>query len=241
MSQQNAAGEKKSRRLQISSSDDQPSTGDKVSETELSTECPFMRESQTAETTETQGEIPSSPTEAPVESPEEELAKLQAMLEEVESRCAYAEDQHLRLAAELQNYKRRVQREKEDLTLYAIEGLVTELIPILDNFERAMEVNVDSPAAECLMAGVKMIHSQLLNALGNCGVKRINALGETFDPHLHEAVAREESTALPPNVVVAELAKGYLLHDRVLRPARVRVTVKPESESVPESAPEEEQ
>lgn len=165
---------------------------------------------------------------------EEEMGKLQEMLSELEQKCAFAEDQHLRVVAELQNYKRRVQQEKEQLTRFAIESLVTELIPTLDNFERAMEVKVDSAGAECLMAGVKMIYEQIQNVLARHGVERIEALGADFDPHLHEAVEKEESTALPPNVIVRELAKGYTLHGRLLRPARVRVTVRPEEKPSPE-------
>jgi molecular chaperone GrpE len=162
---------------------------------------------------------------------EEEMAKLQDLLTDLEHKCAFAEDQHLRVVAELQNYKRRVQQEKEQLTKYALEGVVVELIPVLDNFERAMEVKVDSPGAECLMAGVRMIYEQLQSALAGHGVQRIEALGQDFDPHLHDAVEREPSSALPPNVVVAELAKGYQLSGRVLRPAKVRVTVAPATEA----------
>jgi len=161
---------------------------------------------------------------------EEEMAKLQDVLTELEQKCAFAEDQHLRVVAELQNYKRRVQQEKEQLAKFALEGVVTELIPVLDNFERAMEVKVDSPGAECLMAGVRMIYDQLQTVLANHGVERIDALGQDFDPHLHDAVEKELSTALPPNVVVAERAKGYQLGGRVIRPAKVRVTVAAETD-----------
>lgn len=190
-------------------------------------ECPFIPgEQDAAPAAEQLAEEAAAEDEG--EATQEQPADLEEALAELEEKCAYAQDQHLRVAAELQNYKRRVQQEKEQLVRFATEGLVTELIPILDNFERAMEVDVDSPGAECLMAGVKMIRDQLHRALEAHGLERIEALGETFDPNLHEAVEREETTALPSDVVVAELAKGYRMHDRVIRPSRVRVTVKPE-------------
>jgi molecular chaperone GrpE len=189
-------------------------------------ECPFIpQKREDAPVAEEVAEQVAAQEEG--ESAQEQPADLEGALAELEEKCAYAQDQHLRVAAELQNYKRRVQQEKEQLVRFATEGLVTELIPVLDNFERAMEVDVDSPGAECLTAGVKMIHDQLHRALEAHGLERIEALGETFDPNLHEAVEREETTALPPDVVVAELAKGYRMHDRVIRPSRVRVTVKP--------------
>ena len=121
-----------------------------------------------------------------------------------------------------------MQKEKDQLIRYATDSLVIELIPVLDNFERAMEVEVDSPGAECLMAGVRMIYDQLQRVLEAQGVEPIEALGETFDPDLHEAVEREETNALPPDVIVSEIAKGYRMHQKVLRPSKVRVTVRPE-------------
>lgn len=158
------------------------------------------------------------------------IAELEGVIPELKEKCAYAEDQHLRLAAELQNYKQRVRKEKEQLVRFATESLVCELLPVLDNFERAMQVDPDSPAGQNLLAGVKMILDQLLQVLGSQGVDPIEALGEPFDPNLHEAVDREETTALPPDVVVAELARGYRMHDRVIRPSKVRVSAQPSDE-----------
>ncbi len=158
------------------------------------------------------------------------IAELEGVIPELKEKCAYAEDQHLRLAAELQNYKQRVRKEKEQLVRFATESLVSELLPVLDNFERAMQVDADSPAGENLLAGVKMILDQLLQVLGSQGVEPIEALGEPFDPSLHEAVEREETKALPPDVVVAELARGYRMHDRVIRPSKVRVSARSSDE-----------
>jgi len=222
MGKTNAEGGNGPRRIRISSPEDEP-----LAEPEAA-ECPFVPGADAAS-----AEIPAAvqiENDADEQATEEEMGKLQELLGELEQKCAFAEDQHLRVVAELQNYKRRVHQEKEQIARFALEGLVTELIPTLDNFERAMEVTVDSAGAECLMAGVKMIHDQLQTVLAGHGVERIEALGADFDPHLHEAVEKEESTALPPNVVVRELAKGYALNGRLLRPARVRVTVPPAPE-----------
>ena len=219
MDQSNAEGRNGPRRIPISAPEEErPDEG-----APEASECPFVPGAD-----EMPAEVPTAvetPGGADEQATEEEMGKLQEMLGDLEQKCAFAEDQHLRVVAELQNYKRRVQQEKEQLSRFALEGLVTELIPTLDNFERAMEVKVDSTGAECLMAGVKMIYDQVQNVLAAHGVERIEALGADFDPHLHEAVEKEESTALPPNVVVKELAKGYTLNGRLLRPARVRVTV----------------
>jgi len=127
----------------------------------------------------------------------------------------------------MHNYKRRVQQEKDLLKRYANEAIVAELIPVMDNFERAMEVPVESSDGECLMAGVQMIYNQLHGALEGHGVRQVLTEGQTFDPNLHEAVEREESAEHPLGTIVKELAKGYMIGDRLIRPARVRVIVEP--------------
>jgi molecular chaperone GrpE len=231
MDRSHTGNPKSPRRIEISEADGE--VRESAAEETTDAECPFLSEGSDA--------APGSPGEAATSEAQElaqeeeqaaeaEMTKLQEMLAELETKCAFAEDQHLRVVAELQNYKRRVQQEKQQLAQFATEGLVTELILVLDNFERAMEVPVDSAGAECLRAGVQMIYDQVQNVLTSHGVERIEAFGQDFDPHLHEAVEKEESTVLPPNVIVAELAKGYQLNGRLLRPARVRVTVRPADE-----------
>jgi len=227
MGQSNAEGRNGPRQIPISAAaDDRPQEA--VESTREPSECPFVPGAdERSAGAPAAVETPSGTDE---QATEEEMGKLQEMLGELEQKCAFAEDQHLRVVAELQNYKRRVQQEKEQLVRFALEGLVTDLIPTLDNFERAMEVRVESAGAECLMAGVKMIYDQVQNVLAAHGVERIEALGADFDPHLHEAVEKEPSAALPPNVIVGELARGYTLNGRLLRPARVRVTVQSEEQ-----------
>jgi len=213
------------RRIEITTPQDEATTGAKAHDTTEPAECPSIADTEAASGAGRPGA--EQPVLAESEAADEELAKLQDMLGDLERRCAYAEDQHLRVAAELQNYKRRVQQEKEQLVRYAGEGLITELIPIVDNFERALEVPVDSAGSECLMAGVRMVYDQLLRVFAEHGVEGIECLGADFDPYRHEAVQREETTALPPDVITAELAKGYTLNGRVIRPAKVRVTAAP--------------
>ena len=223
MDRSGAHDRKGPRRIEVTEPEDETRATDDCPE---ASECPFAPEAGGAAAAET-----ALTTEEEGRAAEEEMGKLQEMLADLEQRCTFAEDQHLRVVAELQNYKRRVQQERDQLARYALEGLLTELIPVLDNFERAMEVTVDSPDGECLMTGVKMIYDQIQNVLAGYGAARIDALGQDFDPHLHEAIEKEPSTALPPNVVVRELAKGYQLNGRLLRPAKVRVTVRPEGEA----------
>jgi molecular chaperone GrpE len=213
------------RRIEITTPDAEGSSPGEASRPAEPTECPFAAAAPEGPT----ADVPLAPQPMLPEggAADEELAKLQEMLGDLERKCAYAEDQHLRVAAELQNYKRRVQQEREQLVRYANEGLIAELIPIVDNFERALDVPVDSAGSECLMAGVRMIYDQLLRLLTGQGVQRIECLGADFDPHLHEAVDREETMGLPPGIITAEIAKGYTLNGRVIRPAKVRVTAQP--------------
>ena len=204
------------RRIEINAPGDEQASAD---------ECPFPGDAgaEPIDISRIEGELLEAE-----QSADDELGRLQAMIEEMEQRCSVAEEEKQRVAAEMHNYKRRVQQEKQLLTRYATEGIVAELIPVLDNFERAMEVPVESSDGECLMAGVQMIYGQLQSMLEGHGVKQISAMGQTFDPNLHEAVERLESEEHLPGTIVAELAKGYSLQDRLLRPARVRVTVSPE-------------
>ena len=150
-------------------------------------------------------------------SAEEEMVVMQQEL-------GQARDMMLRLAAELDNYKKRSVRERESLIKYASQGVIQELIPILDNFERAIESANQSKDLDSLTKGVEMIFKQMYDALERKGVSKINALGETFDPNIHEAIAQVASDECPENTVVEELQKGYMLHDRVIRPSRVAVS-----------------
>ncbi len=148
---------------------------------------------------------------------EEELVKAKAKVEE-------QNDQFLRLQAEYDNYRKRTMKEKTELIKYATEGLVGELLPILDNFDRAISAAKVTSDFASFSQGVEMILRQIQTALGNEGLKAIEAEGQPFDPNIHEAVLRVESDEHPENTVLEELQKGYYLKEKVLRPSMVKVS-----------------
>ncbi len=155
---------------------------------------------------------------------EEEMALMQKELEEARMQTESAIDKMLRLAAEFDNYKKRSAREYENIRKYASESLIKELLPIVDNFERAIQSANESKNFESFLEGVKLIFNQIINLLEKEGVIPIKAVGEQFDPNYHEAVMHVDSEEYPANVVTEEYQKGYILKDRVIRPAMVAVS-----------------
>ena len=133
-----------------------------------------------------------------------------------------SEAKYLRLMAEFQNYKKRVAKEKTDIHAYANEKIVTELLEVLDNFERAL-ASETSVEAEGYAQGMKLIFDQLLGVLTKSGLEEVKALGEDFDPNLHNAVMTSDSDEYDSNKVCNVLQKGYSLNGRVIRPAMVTV------------------
>ncbi|MBA2173542.1 nucleotide exchange factor GrpE [Halobacillus locisalis] len=129
----------------------------------------------------------------------------------------------LRLQADYDNFRRRTQKEKEADRKYRSQSLVEELVPVLDNFHRALQVEVDGESAQKFADGMKMVYDQFQAALDKEGVEEIPAQGEPFDPNLHQAVMQVEDENYDSNIVVEELQKGYRLKDRVIRPAMVKV------------------
>lgn len=128
----------------------------------------------------------------------------------------------LRLQAEYDNFKKRSQKEKEAERKYKSQGLINELLPALDNFERALQVEV-TEANSNLFDGITMVYRQLQDALVSQGLEVIETEGQAFDPNLHHAVMQIEDDEMESNIVVEELQKGYQLKDRVIRPAMVKV------------------
>jgi len=157
-------------------------------------------------------------------SNEEEMNLMQKELNEAEVQTQVAIDKMMRLAAEFDNYKKRNAKEYENIRKYAAENIIKELIPIVDNFERAIESATESRDFNSFIEGVKLILNQMLNLLDKEGVTRIKAVGEVFDPNIHEAVMHIASDEYPENVIIQELQKGYILRDRVIRPAMVSVS-----------------
>ena len=146
--------------------------------------------------------------------------RIQHLEREVQS----LKDQHLRTLAEVENTKKRLQREKEEFARYASEALVHGLLPIVDSLDQAL-VAVDKQAdSDAIVKGVHLIHRQVHGLLKQEGINRIPTVGERFDPHRHEAMAQVEATEdVPEGTIVEEVRVGYTLHDRVLRPAMVKV------------------
>ena len=132
------------------------------------------------------------------------------------------QDQLLRTAAEFKNYRTRMDRERRDLSEYATSEILTELLPIIDNFERALQAPA-GPDAEAFRKGIELIHKQMFDLLRKRGVTPIDALGADFDPNLHQAVIHEASDEHREGEVMQELQRGYRIGDRLLRPAMVKV------------------
>lgn len=157
----------------------------------------------------------------------EESEKLRRQLEAKELEAKENYDRFLRQAAEVENYKKRAAREKADAIRYANESLVKDLLPVLDNLERALDYAKGGENGKPLLEGIEMVLKTFLESLGKHGVNQISAVGETFDPNKHEAIAQVESQKHKPNTVIQEHQKGYYLLERLLRPAQVSVAKLP--------------
>jgi molecular chaperone GrpE len=151
----------------------------------------------------------------------------QLKLKEEEAKNNY--DRFIRQTAEIENFKKRAIRDKEDAIRYANEALVRELLPVVDNLERAILHAKGVGNGESLVEGVEMILKGLFDALGKHGVSQISAVGQPFNPQLHEAMAQVESDTGAPNTVFEEHQRGYVLKERLLRPALVTVVKGPKS------------
>ncbi|APH04325.1 nucleotide exchange factor GrpE [Bacillus weihaiensis] len=146
----------------------------------------------------------------------QQIAELQAKLDETENKM-------LRAQADFDNFRRRSRLDQEAAQKYRAQSLATEILPALDNFERALQIEADNEQTKSLLQGMNMVYNQLVQALQNEGVEAIKTVGEQFDPHLHQAVMQVEDGNYESNTVVDELQKGYKLKDRVIRPAMVKV------------------
>jgi len=160
------------------------------------------------------GEVPAAGDEA--------VQELRRQLQEKEEEARANHDRFLRERAELENFKKRMQREKGEALRFASEPLIRELLPVVDNLERALEHSDEN--GESVREGVQLVLQSLREILERHGVKRIDAVGAPFNPAEHEAMAGIESDEHEPNRVVAQHHTGYRLHDRLLRPALVTVS-----------------
>ncbi|MBI2823994.1 MAG: nucleotide exchange factor GrpE [Planctomycetia bacterium] len=144
--------------------------------------------------------------------------------EELKAQLDEAKDRALRLQADWENYRKRARRELDEERRYADLKLLTDLLPVLDNMQRAIEAASTTTEGASLLEGFKLVKQQLDNVLSQHHCTRIDALGKPFDPHLHEAVMQQTTTEHAPHTVLGVARDGYLLFDRVIRPAQVIVS-----------------
>jgi len=178
---------------------------------------------QADDSAQTQAE--TNPEQAVELTPEEKIAELEAQL-------AANHDQLLRKAAEFENFRKRMNQEKQSSIEYANQSLLLDIIPLIDNLERAIQAGETSSDHAAFLDGVKMIEKQLITQLeSKWGLKRFNSAGEPFDPNKHEALMMEKSPDVSEAVVQEDLIKGYLLKERVIRAAKVKVLMPEEQET----------
>jgi molecular chaperone GrpE len=174
----------------------------------------------------------------------ERLKLVEAELDKKTTEARKDHDRFLRKCAELENYKKRIEKEKRAYTEFANEELVRALLPIIDNLERAMEhseekKNTGGEALESLRSGLKLTLDELYSQLKNFGLVPVKAEGDRFDPSKHEAISHEETEGVEGDTVITELRKGFFFRDRLIRPALVIVSKRPEKAKKAENEAEE--
>lgn len=177
--------------------------------------------SETTENKEKLEEVTEQVSEEVVELTVEE--QLNVKIAELEAKLQEEENRFLRLRADFDNLRRRSQLDRESAEKYRAQKLLTDLLPVLDNFERAIQVEVTSDDAVSLYKGIDMVYRTFIEATKQEGLEVIPAEGEAFDPNVHQAVMQEADSEKETGIVLRELQKGYKLKDRVLRPSMVSV------------------
>ena len=164
-------------------------------------------------------------TETEEEVVEEKIAEelLQEKVDKLEEELKQSEDKYLRLYAEFENFKRRKNQEIETNNVYKSQKVITEILPSLDNLERALQVESDNEEIKSLLKGVEMVYEGLLNVLKSEGVELIETENAQFDPNYHHAVMQDEDSEKESGAILDTFQKGYKLKDRVIRPAMVKV------------------
>src|SRR5688572_30566155 len=177
----------------------------------------------------------SEPTEEVIdnasrsEAEQQKLAELRDKLDAKEKEVKENYERYLRQVAEVDNFKKRIHREKEDAIRYANENLIKDILPVIDNLERAIAHAQGGSNGKPLVEGVELVLRGLLDVFSKHGVVQIPAVGEVFDPVKHEAMAQVESSEYQPNTIINEHHRGYLFRDRLLRPALVTVSKAPQA------------
>jgi molecular chaperone GrpE len=179
---------------------------------------------------------------APGEDPAAELESLRAQLElsqakgrEMMERLRDTHERMLRAGADLDNFKKRANKEKEEVQKFGNESLLREFVPVMDNLDRALQHANSNSDFDGLLAGLAMTRKQFEDALARHGVRSFSAVGQPFDPHLHEAMQHVETIEVPPHHVVSEMVRGYTLNERLVRPALVVVAKPPTDAVAPDS------
>lgn len=161
--------------------------------------------------------------EALEESSVEEDQPVVDEAEELRAQLEAEQNKYLRLLADYDNFKRRTQKDKEIANKFRSQSLLADILPVLDNFERALSLTTNSEESVSLLKGVEMVQKSLVEAVNREGLAEIKAVGEPFDPNFHQAVMQEKDESAEAGIVLQELQKGYMLKDRVIRPAMVKV------------------
>ena len=184
----------------------------------------------------------AAPVDAELESLRAQLEFSMAKGREMMEKIKESHERALRAAADLENFKKRAQKEREEVQRFGAEKLLKDMLPVMDNLDRALEVGQTPVDLESLQKGVAMTRKLFEDTLARHGVRPFSARGQAFDPRLHEAMQHIDTTELPPGYVAAEILRGYMLNDRLVRPALVAVArapaaaapaVPPEPESDP--------
>ncbi|PZI85182.1 nucleotide exchange factor GrpE [Staphylococcus aureus] len=153
----------------------------------------------------------------------EEIDPKDQKINELQQLADENEEKYLRLYAEFENYKRRIQKENEINKTYQAQRVLTDILPAIYNIERALQIEGDDETFKSLQKGVQMVHESLINALKDNGLEVIKTEGEAFDPNIHQAVVQDDNPDFESGEITQELQKGYKLKDRVLRPSMVKV------------------
>lgn len=186
---------------------------------------------QTNEPEETENEAPieevfaeaDEAEESPEEETDAELKAANAKIAELEAKLEEAENRIYRLQADFENSRRRARLDLEASEKYRAQSLISDLLPALDNFERALQMEAENEQAKSILQGMEMVYRSLVEAIKKEGAEQIEAVGKEFDPHMHQAVMQVEDENFDSNIVVEEFQKGYKLKDRVIRPSMVKV------------------
>jgi molecular chaperone GrpE len=199
----------------VSGNNDQNQAESSQGKSVLETETDINNKSEQGEQVGNQTEI-----ETPGELTEEVITDLKKKAEERDSFL----DQLLRNKAEFVNYQKRMIKENEATAQLAVRNLILDILPELDNFDRALKLADDSNDIAKFVEGIKLIEVQLFKVLGKYGVKSIETIGKAFDPNIHEAVMEEENNEMPHHTIIAEFQRGFMLKERIVRPAKVKVS-----------------